>query len=126
MQFETIKELVTAHRVAEKDAMKDESGKEDDTENTREAIESNALEVLVRSGWIAPGNTEDAEYTEFKILLCTGGPAVRIIGTLDEHSQPETANLEYQDWGTPWTEYQLDNDDNTTLLDFARHFNFGY
>ena len=41
---------------------------------------------------------------EFEILLCTGGPACRIVGDLDESCQPSSARIEHQDWGTPWTE----------------------
>ena len=41
----------------------------------------------------------------YEILLCTGGPAARIVGELNEDGEPTTARLEHQDWGTPWTEY---------------------
>lgn len=61
---------------------------------------------------------------QYFILLCTGGPAVRIIGDLDEHDQPETANLQYQDWGTPWTDYPLTQQQKETLLEYASHFYF--
>jgi hypothetical protein len=43
-----------------------------------------------------------AKPSEFMILLCTGGPAVRIRGELDRYSEPEKPRIEYQDWFTPW------------------------
>ena len=59
----------------------------------------------------------------YEITLAGGGPAVRITGELDEHDEPYTAVLEYQDWGTPWTELRTANID--TLLRYARTHYFG-
>jgi hypothetical protein len=61
------------------------------------------LSVLVRSDWHAPGS----EFTpvQFELLLSTGGPAVRIIGDLDHHTEPYRPQLQYQDWGIPWTDH---------------------
>jgi hypothetical protein len=56
------------------------------------------------------------------ILLCTGGPAVRIVGELDRGT-PCRAWLEYQDWGTPWTQYFGAKSD--TLCEYAANFFFG-
>lgn len=72
-------------------------------DEAQERIRQDALEVKVRSEWHYPGD-EDVKPDQFYILLCTGGPAIRIIGELDEYGQPVRAWLEYQDWGTPWTE----------------------
>ena len=44
------------------------------------------LSVLVRSAWSEPGS--ELQPVEYKILLCTGGPAVRIRGDLSEHCEP--------------------------------------
>jgi hypothetical protein len=116
-QFESIKEMVEAFRKAD----------EDDDEGAREeamqAIQEDPLSVEVRSGWHSPG--EKGEDEEFNILLCTGGPAVRIIGELGQFSQPEKAHLEYQDWFTPWVEYPLDSDDTDILLAYCCQFYFG-
>ena len=55
----------------------------------------------------------------------TGGPAVQIVGDLDEHGgiygQPR---LEYQDWFTPWTNCPLTDDQRKDLLDYCQMFNF--
>ena len=52
-----------------------------DEEAARDAIVEDPLSLEVRCGWHSPGETGDAE--EFRLLLGTGGPAVRIIGELD-------------------------------------------
>jgi hypothetical protein len=91
------------------------------SDDVRERIQESPLSVQVRSGWVTPGETMEAY--EFEILLTTGGPALRIIGDLDEHNQPERARLQYQDWGTPWTE-KVDID-HGALLTFCQQFYFG-
>lgn len=88
----------------------------------RERIQQDPLSVQVRSGWYNPCDSQEAP-EEFEILLCTGGPAVRIIGELDEHNEPSRAWLEYQDWGTPWQRYFDAEQD--TLLAYCREFYFG-
>lgn len=74
-----------------------------DADKAKEAIDESPLSVEVRSGWRSTDNPDAFEAEEYRILLCTGGPAVRIIGTLN-YSVPDSARIEYQDWGTPWTE----------------------
>jgi hypothetical protein len=60
----------------------------------------------------------------YVLLLTTGGPALRIVGSLDEYDEPATAVLEAQDWGTPWTRVPLSGVQDDTLLAYARHFCF--
>jgi len=90
-----------------------------DADEARERIEEDALSVEVRSGWTSLGEPLAAE--EFAILLTTGGPAVRIMGELD-NGEPCRAWLEVQDWGRPWTQYIPADGD--TLLTYARVFCF--
>lgn len=90
-------------------------------DEAREAIENDPLCVEVCSGWYSPGQTPEPE--EFRILLCTGGPAVQIRGELDSNNEPCSAWLAYQDWGTPWTPYF--DADQETLLTYCRQFYFG-
>lgn len=94
----------------------------ENAEQARERILESPLSVQVRSGWTDPGATFEAE--EFEILLSTGGPALRILGELDEHKQPSRAWLEYQDWGTPWTHHYVEGFTDT-LLTFSQQFYFG-
>ena len=110
-QYESIVEMVKALN----------SKSEKKQEEARERIEEDALCVEVRSAW-TPLDRK-LEPHEYSILLCTGGPAVRIFGTLDLHNEPLTARLEFQDWGTPWTEYY--DTDEEMLLAYARCFYFG-
>ena len=92
-----------------------------DQEQAREAVQNDPLEVAVRSGWEQPG--AELEPAEYYILLCTGGPAVRITGALDEHGEPVTARLEFQDWFTYWERYPADEQD---LLTYARLFVYNF
>lgn len=89
-------------------------------EEARQRIQEDPLSVEVRSNWAGPG--EELEASEFMIMLCTGGPAVRIVGELNR-GEPCRAWLEYQDWGTPWTQYLGASSD--TLCQYVSHFFFG-
>jgi len=96
-----------------------------DEDEARQAIEEDALSVEVRSDWYSPGSSDaDTRPAQFCILLCTGGPACRIMGELDEHLEPHRAWLEHQDWGTPWTQY-YEPGIQEALLAYARCFYFG-
>ena len=90
-------------------------------EDAEQRIQEDPLSVEVRSDWHGPG--ENGEDTEFTILLCTGGPAVRIIGELDG-GEPCRAWLEHQDWGTPWQQHYISGAQET-LLTYCRQFYFG-
>jgi hypothetical protein len=92
----------------------------EDEDAARDNIQEDPLEVQVRSDWTSPGET--LEVSEFMILLCTGGPAVRIVGELDR-GEPCRAWLEYQDWGTSWTRYFEAS--SATLCEYADNFFFG-
>lgn len=86
-----------------------------------ETIQEDALSVQVRSDWTEPG--QKLEPYQFELLLCTGGPAVRIIGTLNEHNEPETAKLEHSDWFKGWTEWH--DADEGILLTYSACFWYG-
>lgn len=90
-------------------------------DDAQERLYEFPLSVQVRSGWVSPG--EDMEAAEFEILLCTGGPAVRIRGELDEHNQPDRAWIEYSGWGTGWCQYF--DAEQATLLAYANQFSYG-
>ena len=93
-----------------------------DVEQAREAITDDALTVEVRTDWHSVGAVEAAKPTDYKILLCWGGPAVQIIGTLDTFNQPDSAKLQYQDWFTEWTNYPLTNAEAETLVKYAQQY----
>ena len=73
-------------------------------EAVREEIQESPLSLAVRSNWSELGAPLRPE--QFCILLTTGGPGLRIVGQLGRFGCPESARMEYQDWGRPWTEYQ--------------------
>lgn len=132
-QFESIREMVEALLAARKIRGNEGVAAEEAAER---AIHEDALSVEVRSGWRCLSAPEGAEPAEYRILLCTGGPAVQITGELSEHCEPETARLEMQDWFLPWTEYRvtrisehgetnIDHEAEAILLTYARQFYFG-
>ena len=86
-------------------------------------VNEDPLHVQVRSGWENLGDT--LEPSEFNILLCTGGPAVRIVGDINQGC-PERCRLEHQDWGTPWTQvFDLSDEQRAALQWYCEQFYFG-
>jgi hypothetical protein len=119
-QLESILEMVGALRTAE--AGDDQDARED----VLQAINEDPLSLELRSDWYTlDSSAEDRKPAEFCLLLCTGGPACRIIGTLDEYSQPDRARIEHQDWGTPWIDYPLTQAQEDDVLTYCRCFYFG-
>lgn len=90
-------------------------------EDAEQRIHEDPLSIEVRGDWCTLGESA-GKPTEFKILLATGGPAVRICGELDAYGQPTRAYLQVQDWFTPWTDY---TDVDSDLLTYASQFYFG-
>lgn len=95
-----------------------------EVDQAREAILGNPLEVQVRGEWHSPGALDACAPYEYKILLCWGGPAVQIIGTLDARNQPDTARLQYQDWFIEWIDLPLTVAEEETLVKYAQQFPF--
>ncbi len=94
-------------------------------EDHEQTINDSVLSVQVRGGWYTPGHMtaeRACSPEEYEILLSTGGPALRIVGRLNQYCEPESAELQMQDWGTPWTRYAAPE---ATLLLFAQQFYFG-
>lgn len=117
--------MVCALEIADEQAMDGP----DETEAAQSRIYEAPLSVLVRGGWYPPGAPRDAPDRapeEYEILLTTGGPALRLIGKLDDYNQPdEWPRLEYQDWFTPWTEYIPAREHREALQKFAAQFYYG-
>lgn len=91
-------------------------------EEAERAIHEAPLSVQVRDGWHAPGARSSGP-DEYEILLSTGGPACRIYGRLTDYCAPgDLPSLQYQDWGTPWTDAPCDRE---ALQRFASFFYFG-
>ena len=114
-QLESIVAMVAAFRMA---------GHDGEREAAEATIRDDPLSVEVRADWHAVG-AEQSRATEFRIELCTGGPAVRIIGDLDQYCEPENPRVEYQDWFTPWRILaSVTDEQNDALLEYCRAFCF--
>ena len=106
-----------------KDQQLQESNDYKEQDELRESVLNSALSVEFRSGWYSsPEDEKKAE--EFRILLSTGGPALRIIGKLDDYG-PIEPKLQFQDWGTPWTDFEITEDQQKALNWFCNCFYFG-
>jgi len=95
----------------------------DAQDQLRESVLNSALSVEFRSGWYSSLDDELVP-EEFKILLSWGGPALRIIGELDNYG-PVNPKLQFQDWGTPWTDFEITEDQQDALNWFCNCFYFG-
>lgn len=92
-------------------------------EDAEQRIHEDPLSIEVRSGWVELSDfREGLTPEEFNILLTTGGPAVRIMGEL-QNGEPTRAYLQVQDWGTPWTDY-YESGIGDTLMTYVRCFCF--
>jgi len=106
-------------------ATDEERGEYHDEEAARQYILEDALDVEVRADWHEPSNIE-VKPDEYLLLLCTGGPACRIIGELNDWQEPDRARIEYQDWFTPWIELvDITSEEHHALLVYAQQFYFG-
>ena len=92
-------------------------------EETKESILNSALSVEFRSGWYSSLDDELVP-EEFKILLSWGGPSLRIIGEIEENFAVNP-KLQYQDWGTLWTDLEITEDQQDALNWFCNCFYFG-
>jgi hypothetical protein len=116
-QLQSITEMIEALEEAQN------HDDEDAIEKARTRIEEDPLSVEIRSEWHTPGSMTPGG--QYKILLCWGGPACQIVGELNEYNEPESAKIEYQDWGIPWTDYPLDSEQEKIVLTYARVFYYG-
>jgi hypothetical protein len=90
------------------------TGERGDDDGFDEAIANFAQEIEVKDGWRkCHGKSRPLEY---RILLCSGGPAVRIIGFLTD---PVTATLQAQNWGTPWVDVECTADQQEALREYV-------
>lgn len=100
----------------------------DAVEEAMQAIQESVLSVEVRDGWRSVGSERDRDEgpDEYRILLSTGGPALRIFGEFGDYGEPDDyPALQWQDWGTPWTDYDLTSSERANVAAFARQFYFG-
>ena len=106
-----------------KDQLFEKSNDYNQQNELRESILNSPLSVQFRSGWHSSVD-DDIVPEEFKILLSWGGPALRVIGELDDYG-PVNPKLQFQDWGTPWTDFEITEDQQKALNWFCNCFYFG-
>lgn len=101
--------------------LEDAAGECTSEEDARERIHEDALSVEVRSDW----ESSASEFTasEFRILLCTGGPHVELVGDLDRGT-PSRVRVIYKDWGTRG-EYFPDSSEREAIETYCAQFYFG-
>lgn len=99
--------------------LEEAAGENTSEEQARETIDCDALSVEVRSGWVRSKDEFEAE--EFRIVLCTGGPHVEIVGDLDRGT-PSRVRVLYRDWGTAGELFDFDHD---AVIEYCQQFYFG-
>jgi len=106
-----------------------ESGDQQAIDEAQDLIYSNPLSVQVRTAWEDPNRLQkpdiDVQPTEYKILLCTGGPSVRIRGNLNEYGEPKNTYVEHNDWFDGWAQITLDKEQKEAIIEYVRNFYYG-
>jgi len=103
--------------------LENEAGECTSQEDAQQRIQEDPLSVEGRSSWDEPNSTERGTPFEFRIVLCTGGPHGETRGELDDNGTPRRAWMQYQDWGTPMTQFY--DISQSTLLTYCQEFYFG-
>lgn len=104
------------------------TAEENDDATAREVAEQElrgiALAVRIRSGWYEPGSDPEGP-AQYEILLSPGGPACRIVGSLDAHCEPEgSPELQAQDWLSQWQRVPIGAIEHDALVVFVGLFSF--
>lgn len=103
--------------------LEEQAGDCESEEDARQRIEEDALSVEVRSGWVSPGDYMAAE--EYRIVLCTGGPHVELVGDIGMNGYAESVRVLFQDWFQGRQELILDPSEREAVLEYAACFYFG-
>ncbi len=96
-----------AENQEELDDLAEAAGDCADRDEAEQRIHEDPLSVEFRSGWTIPG--EPLEADEFRIVLCTGGPHVEIIGEFDAHDEPSNPRIIFKDWGESGELFEFDH-----------------
>lgn len=85
-------------------ALEEAAGDCANTDDAQQRIYDDPLSVEFRSGWVSYGGKMSTE--EFRIVLCTGGPHVEIVGDCDLRR----VRVLYRDWGDSGELFDFDRD----------------
>jgi len=124
----TTKELIRAAEQAqaqldEIQRLSDLLDADPDNDELQDELRGLALSQEVRSCWQTIG--QELEAGMDRLVLCTGGPHVEIVGSLDGAGDPDAATLYCQDWYTPKEEVPISKEEEKMLLWFAQSFYWG-
>ena len=63
------------------------------------------------------------EVREFSVVICTGGPAVKIVAKYwTDSSEAFYVALQHQDWFEGWADYDLNSKQQALVEEYVRHF----
>jgi hypothetical protein len=94
-----------------------------DNDELQDELRDLALSQEVRSCWQTIG--QELEAGMYRLVLCTGGPHVEIVGSLGVGGDPDSATLYCQDWYTRKEEVPISQPEEELLLWFAQSFYWG-
>lgn len=118
-RLEDLREDCPEEDIPELDELETNAGDCRDREDAIQRIQDDPLSIEIGGFWEIGA---DPEPTEYRVLLTTGGPAVRIVGELTKYGDAFNATLEVQDWFKPWTEVYADQN---TLLAYISYLYLG-
>lgn len=107
-----------AEELAELEA---QAGEYEDQDSVRDAIMEDPLSIETRSDWTCVGDSDGLQPAEYRIVLCTGGPHVELVGDLDMHGEPEHVRVLYRDWGCHGELFYFDH---KAVLEYAQQFTY--
>lgn len=108
-----------AEELAELEA---QAGEYEDQDSVHDAIMEDPLSVEVRSAWTTLDDTDNMTPAEYRIVLCTGGPHVELVGDLDTNGEPTRVRVLYSDWGCHGELFDFDRD---AVLEYVSKFFYG-
>lgn len=98
-QLETIVELYKLRNI------------DDPERDIQQEAQDMALDVCWKSDdWQAVGSSEGFTPTKGRVLLTTGGPACQVVCDIED-GYPVNPEIQWQDWGTPWTMSSFQSED---------------
>jgi hypothetical protein len=103
----------------ELDELEAQAGEYESKDDAEEALNSDPLSIETRSAWTCVGDSDGLQPAEYRIVLCTGGPHVELVGDLDTNGEPTRVRVLYSDWGCHG---ELFDFDHCALLEYAQHF----
>ena len=123
-EIRNITEILSAIDAAEENGTALYLDEEKDAEQIIQTVrdEQDCNGIQTRSCWHSVGTVEpDAE---FRLTLSGGGPATQITGWLADGGIASEPKLQYSDWGIPWTNYPLNQEQQDMIEMYCGFFYF--